>query len=135
MPKLLLLALIAMSLISCASFASLQTRDEFDMSLEKYNRLVRWGDFDQAALFSSASISREFTDRAKAAGKVKIADYQIVDVKYDEKALKASVVVTFSYYFPTSGILNKVTDNQQWAYLDEGGVKTWRLKSLLPDFR
>ncbi len=132
MPKLLLLSLITISLISCAGLGS---RDEFDMSLEKYNQLVRWGDFDQAALFSSVSISREFRESAKTAGNVKIADYQIIDVKYDEKALKASVVVTFSYYFPTSGIVNKVTDNQQWVYLDEGGGKTWRLKSLLPDFR
>ena len=132
MRNLVLLSFIAISLVSC----SLLSQDaSFDVSLEKYNRLVRWGDFDSAALFSSASISEEFRERAKAARNVKIADYQVIDVKYDEKAQEASAVVTFSYYFPTSGLVNKATDIQKWAYIDEGGVKAWRLKSLLPEFR
>jgi len=132
MRNLLLLLLIVISLVSCATTRS---RDAFDMSLEKYNQLVRWGDLDRAALFSSASISEEFRARAKAAGNVKISDYQVIDVKYDEKTLEASAVVTFSYYVLTSGLVTKVTDNQKWVYIDEGGVKAWRLKSLLPEFR
>lgn len=132
MRNLLLLSLIAISLVSCATA---QSRDAFDMSLEKYNQLVRWGDLDRAALFCTASISEEFRERAKSAGNVRITDYQIIDVKYDEKALEASAVVTFSYYVLTSGLVNKVTDNQKWVYIDEGGVKFWRLRSPLPEFR
>lgn len=132
MRNLLFLLLIATSLVSCATA---QSRDAFDMSLEKYNQLVRWGDLDRAALFSAASVSEEFRERAKAAGNIRITDYQVIDVKYDEKALEASAVVTFSYYVLTSGLVVKVTDNQKWAYIDEGGVKSWRLKSPLPQFR
>ena len=132
MRNLLLLLFTAISLVSCAD---VQSRDVFDMSLEKYNRLVRWGDLDSAALFSAASVSEKFRERVKAAGNVKIADYQIIDVKYDEKALEASAVVNFSYYFLTSGLVTKITDNQKWVYIDEGGGKAWRLKSLLPEFR
>jgi hypothetical protein len=132
MRNLLLLLFIAISLVSCAS---LQSRNDFDMSLDKYNRLVRWGDLDRAALFSAAPISEEFRERAKAAGNVKITDYQVMDVNYNEKALEASAVVTFSYYVLTSGLVTKTTDNQKWVYIEEGGVKAWRLKSLLPEFR
>ncbi len=135
MRNALLLLPIIIGLVSCATFQSFQSRDAFDMSLEKYNQLVRWGDFDRAALFSTASISDEFRDRAKAAGNVRITDYQLIDVKYDEKKLEASAVVSYSYYVVTSGLVSKVTDNQKWVYVDEGGVKAWRLKSLLPRFR
>ena len=135
MRNLLLLLFIAISLISCASIASMQSREAFDLSLEKYNQLVRWSEFDRAALFSAASINEEFRERAKAARNVRITDYQVINVNYDEKAQEASAVVTLSYYILTSGIVNKVTDNQKWVYIDEGGVKTWKLKSLLPEFR
>ena len=132
MRNLLFLLLIAINLVSCATA---QSRDAFDMSLEKYNQLVRWGDLDRAALFSTTSVSEEFRERAKAAGNVKITDYQVIDVKYDEKKLEASAVVTYSYYILTSGLVTKVTDNQKWVFVDEGGVKAWRLTSLPPQFR
>jgi hypothetical protein len=132
MRTLFLFILIATALVSCATA---QSREAFDLSLDKYNQLVRWGDFDRAILFSSSSISGEFGERVRAARDAKITDYQITDVKYDEKALEASAVVTFSYYLLTSGLVTKVTDNQKWVYVDEGGVKAWRLKSLLPEFR
>jgi hypothetical protein len=132
MRNLLFLLFIAISLVSCATA---QLRDAFDISLDKYNQLVRWGEFDRAALFSAASITEEFRDRAKAAGNIRITDYQVIDVKYDEKKLEGSALVTFSYYVVTSGLVTKVTDNQKWVYIDEGGVKAWRLKSLLPQFR
>jgi hypothetical protein len=132
MRNLFLFLLIATGLVSCATA---QSREALDMSLEKYNQFVRWRDFDNAILFSSSTISGEFGERVKAARDARITDYQIIDVKYDEKGLKASAVVTFSYYLNTSGVVTKVTDNQKWVYVDEGGVKAWRLKSLLPEFR
>lgn len=132
MRTLSLFLLIAACLASCAAA---QSRQAFDLTLDKYNQLVRWRDFDQAMLFSSSSISGEFAERVKAARDARITDYQVIDVKYDEKALKASAVVTFSYYLNTSGHVTSLTDNQEWVYIDEGGVKGWRLKSLLPEFR
>ena len=132
MRTLSLFLLIATCLISCATD---QSQGAFTLSFDKYNQLVRWGDFDRAMIFTSSSISEEFGERVKAAKDARITDYNIVDVKYDEKKLEASAVVTFSYYLSTSGRVTKVTDKQKWAYIDEGGVKSWRLKSLLPQFR
>ncbi len=133
MRTLLPLLLILMSLVSCATKET--TREVFQMNLEKYNQLLRWQDFDRAALFSSASVSDKFRERVMAAKGVRITDYQIIDVKYNEKTLEASAVVTFSYYLITKGLLANLTDNQKWAYIEEDGDKAWRLKSLLPEFR
>ncbi len=105
------------------------------MNLEKYNQLLRWQDFDRAALFSSAAVSDRYGERVRSAKSVRITDYEIIDVKYNEKTLEASAVVSFSYYLITSGLVSKVTDNQKWIYNEEDGVKAWRLKSLLPEFR
>ncbi len=132
MRTLLLLSLIAISLFSCATEHS---REAFDMTLEKYNQLVRWRDFDGAAIFLSASVAGEFQERVKAAQNARITDYSIVDVQYDDKAREASAVVTFSYYLITSGLVTKVTDHQKWVYVNEGGAKGWRLKSPLPKFQ
>ena len=132
MRTLFLFLLIATGLVSCATA---QSREAFTLNFDKYNQLVRWGDFDRAMIFSSSSISEEFGNRVKAARDARITDYQIIDVKYDEKKLEASAIVTFSYYLSTSGQVTTVTDNQKWVYADEGGVKAWRLKSLLPKFR
>ena len=129
---LFLYLIIAIGIVSCVTEHS---REAFNMSLEKYNHLVRWRDFDSAMLFTSASVSEEFRERVIAARDSRITDYQIVDVRYDDKAREAFAVVNFSYYVLTSGILASVTDYQKWAYVDEGGVKAWRLKSPLPEFR
>ncbi len=125
--------LILVGIVSCATTET--TREVFTISLEKYNQLLRWQDFDRAALFSSASISDRFAERARSANNVRITDYQIIDVKYNEKTLEASAVVTFSYYLITKSVLARVTDKQKWAYTEEDGVKAWRLKSPLPEFR
>jgi hypothetical protein len=124
--------LVIGGLVSCVTS---QSREAFDANLEKYNQLVRWRDFDRAVLFLSASVSGEFGERVKAARDARITDYQITDVKYDDKTGEASAAVTFSYYLLTSGLVTKVTDHQKWVYADEGGVKEWRLKSPLPEFR
>jgi len=134
MKRIQLLSLLtAIVLTSCMTNRVI--RAEFDQSLEKYNELIRWQDADRAGIFSSASNAEEFRARAEAAKRSRVVDYQIVDVRYDEKTREASAVVVFSYYMSTSALVKKVTDNQKWAYTDEGGVKSWRLMSPLPEFR
>ncbi len=127
-----LLLLITLTLAACAGA---QTRSAFDKSLEKYNELVRWHDLDRAAFFAAPDIFNEFGKRAEEAKKVKVYDYQVIDKKYDEKKLEASVIVIYSYYLYASAEAKKLTDNQKWIYTGEGENKSWKLQSLLPEFR
>jgi hypothetical protein len=119
-------------LVACAGA---QVRSAFDKTLEKYNELVRWNDIDRAILYASPSISAEFEKRAQGARKARIFDYQVIDVKYDEKTRQASAVVVYSYYTYATGEVNKVTDNQKWTYASRNGNESWQLQSLLPEFR
>lgn len=118
-----------------ACFSARLVRDEFDKSLEAYNEMVRWQDFDRAQIFLVPSAAGEFRSRAEAATKAKMVDYTITGVSYDEKKGEASATVEFSYYHTASAMLKKVRDNQKWIYLKEGGNKGWRLNSPLPEFR
>jgi PAS domain-containing protein len=115
--------------------AGAQVRSAFNKTLERYNDLVRWNDMDRAILFASPSISAEFGKRAEEARKAKIFDYQVIDVKYDEKTRRASAVVVYSYYMYTTGEVKKVTDNQKWTYASGNGIESWQLQSLLPEFQ
>lgn len=126
-------SLAAIVLTSCMTDRVI--RAEFNQSLERYNELIRWQDVDRAVFFSSASISGESRTRAEMAKNARVVDYQIVDVRYDEKTKEASAMVVFSYYISTTALVKKVSDSQKWAYIDEGGVKSWRLTSPLPEFR
>jgi hypothetical protein len=128
----LILFFAALFLAACAG---VQVRSAFDNTLTKYNDLVRWNRIDQAALFAAPSIASEFGKRAEAARNARIFDYQVIDVKYNEKTREASAFVVYSYYTYTSAEVKKVTDNQKWVYTSEDGVKGWRLKSLPPEFR
>jgi hypothetical protein len=125
----------AVFLTACAGIQAYQERSSFDKTLEKYNDFVRWNDIDRAALFVAPAVSADFGKRVEDARKARIFDYQVVDVKYDEKTKKASAVVVYSYYLYTTGEVKKVTDNQKWVYASENGSEGWQLRSLLPEFR
>jgi hypothetical protein len=133
MKRTVFLLLFASLLLTACAGA--QVRSAFDKTLERYNELVRWNDMDRAILFASPSILAEFGKRAEQAGKAKIFDYQVIDVKYDEKMRQASAVVVYSYFMYTTGEVKKVTDNQKWTYASENGTEGWQLQSLLPEFR
>jgi hypothetical protein len=127
--------LLAVIALPACGISNRLSRVEFDKSLEQYNELIRWQDLDRAVFFSSPSIFKEFASRAEAAKKAKVTDYQIVDVQYDEKSKEASATVVYSYYMLTSLSLKKLTDNQKWVYTDAEGKKSWKLMSLLPEFK
>ncbi len=127
-----LILLAAFILAACSSG---MMRAEFDKSLDKYNELVRWRELDKAALFASTDISGKFRARVEAAKDARVIDYQVVDVRYDEKKGEASATINYKYYSLATGLVHDMTDKQEWIYSTEGGAKGWRLKSLLPEFR
>ena len=125
--------LAALILTGCAALS--QIRPDFDKTYEGYNQLIRWHDMYRAAGFASSAVSREYTEWAEASKKVRVSDYRVVNVRYDEKALEAEVDTVFDYYRIDSPVVKSVTDRQKWAYRDESGVKQWRLQSLPPEFK
>jgi hypothetical protein len=133
MRHLSLCLFVSLLLTGCAALS--QIRPDFDKTYEGYNQLIRWHDMYRAAGFASSAVSREYAEWAEASKKVRISDYRVVNVKYDEKALKAEVDTVFDYYLIDSPVVKSVTDRQMWTYRDENGVKQWRLQSPPPQFK
>jgi len=132
MKEILLTLLIVIILTGCSSYLIL---GKFDESLEAYNRSLRWNEWDKASLFPIDSIQQDFQNRVAAAKDVRITDYRIVNKTYDAAKLEAIVEVEIDYYNVFSLVMKTLHDRQKWAYLDEKGIKGWRLTSLLPEFR
>ncbi len=133
MKQIVILLLFAAFLLPAC--AGPQTRSSFDKSLENYNELIRWHELDKAALFAAPSISQEYVKRVEDAQKAKIFDYNVIDVKFDEKAREASAVVVYNYFMYTTGEVKRLTDNQRWVFTSRNGVDGWQLQSPLPEFR
>ena len=120
------------ALFSCATEQS--AREDFDKLSMDYNDLLRWHRFEDAALFPSDTISEKYRERMEMAKDVKVVDYRIVNVSFDEKKKEALIKIELDYYTLSSPKLRTVTDNQRWVYEGEVGKGAWRLMSLLPEF-
>lgn len=110
-------------------------REEFDESLNQYSTLFRWNDLDAASMFAADSCREDFIARTRAAKNVKVMDYRIVGMRYDEKKRSASVDVEIEYYLLSSARVKTLRYTEEWAYGKEKRSDGWRLMSLFPEFR
>jgi hypothetical protein len=127
----LFVLMIAIALIACSH----NLREEFDESLKKYNDLFRWNALDAASTFAADSVREDFIARTKSAKNVRIIDSRIMSEMYDETKRKASVDVEIEYYILSSVRVKTIHVTEEWGYLEQKGVKGWRLMSLFPEFR
>lgn len=109
-------------------------RDELDRTVEKYNDLIRWNELGTASIFASERIRQEFITRAESQRNVRVIDYKIISVRYDEKLNKATVDVSIQYYLLTTLKAKRVLYSEDWVYVEEQGVKGWKLTSPIPEF-
>ena len=130
------IAMIALPLVSCSTLKNINIGGEFEKSSRSYIQLVRWQEFESAAVtYVSPSSQEAYRERIKAAGEVKVADYRVKMMECDPVKGEATVKVEFDYYRPPSTRVHTVEDLQKWAYEGENDRHIWRLKSLLPEFK
>lgn len=132
MRSTLLCSFIILALLGCGGF---NMRGKLDESITQYNDLLRKHMLDAASLFTTEALAREFQARAEAAKGMRMVDYRIVAVQYDEKKNEAEARVEIDYYSLSTFRMKTLTDNQKWAYLEDRGSKHWRLTSPLPEFK
>jgi len=123
--------IISVTLIACAQ----NMRGTLEKSLDQYGELVRLNKMDLASSFTTEALMDEFSARARAAKNMRVVDYRVARVKFDEQKAEAEVRVEIDYYTFSAYRLKTLVDTQKWAYVDEGGKKQWRLVSLLPEFK
>ena len=124
--------LVVVFVVACAAHSM---RGEFEKSVNQYAELVRTHKMDLAGSFTTDALREEFNARAGAAKNMRVVDYRVAGVKFDEQKGEAEVWVEIDYYTLSAYKLRTVADIQKWSYLDEGGIKRWKLVSLLPEFK
>jgi|OpeIllAssembly_1097287.scaffolds.fasta_scaffold87873_1 hypothetical protein len=131
--RILFLSLfITAALVSCATEKSF--REDFDKVFMGYNDLLRWHKLEDLGLFPVDSISEKYRERLEMAKDVKVVDYRIMNVTFDDKKKEAAVKIELDYYTLSWPTIRTVVDNQKWAYKGEKDKGEWRLMSLLPEF-
>ncbi|KAF0220460.1 MAG: hypothetical protein FD174_1114 [Geobacteraceae bacterium] len=132
--RLTLLSPLLLALAACSSLAVIGL--ECEKRTKEYNRMLRWQEFDNAAIvFVDKPLRDEFQKRIAAAKDVKVADYRVKSLECDPEKGEATVKAEFDYYIPPSMTLKTAEDVQKWVYSGENGKKEWRLKTLLPAFK
>ncbi|HEX8960072.1 MAG TPA: hypothetical protein VF775_00710 [Geobacteraceae bacterium] len=134
--KTVLVAMFPLLLTSCTTLRNINIGGEFEQSSRSYVQLVRWQEFESAAVtYVSPPLQEAYRERIKAAGEVKVADYRVKSVECDPEKGEATEKVEFDYYRPPSLRVQTVEDVQKWSYEDERGRRVWRLKTLPPEFK
>lgn len=134
--KILPAAMLPLLLAACTTLKNINAGSEFEKSSRNYIQLVRWQEFESAAVTHvDAAQLEEYRKRVREAGEVKVADYRVRAMECDPVKGEATVKVEFDYYRPPSVKVLTVEDVQKWSYEDENGRRVWRLKTLLPEFR
>ena len=132
--RILFLSLfITATLVSCAATEK-SVREDFDVVFSEYNDLLRWHRFEDASLFPADTVSEKYRERVEMAKDVKMVDYRVMSVTFDEKKKEAAVKIEIDYYTLSSPRVRTVVDNQKWVYQGKEGEGVWRLMSLLPEF-
>jgi hypothetical protein len=130
---LLCLASILTGCINMPYRLPFEVRDEFDKSSRDYNQMLRWADLHNAVLtYADKATRAEFEKQLAPAKGVKIVDYRVKGVDYDEDKKSAEVLVDFDYYTPSGITVKTVEDTQKWRYVEKTG---WRIMSMPPDFK
>jgi len=132
--RILFLSLfITATLVSCAATEK-SVREDFDVVFSEYNDLLRWHRFEDASLFPADTVSEKYRERVEMARDVKVVDYRVINITFDEKKKEAAVKLEIDYYTLSSPRVRTVVDNQKWVYQGKEGEGVWRLMSLLPEF-
>ncbi|MGI9301811.1 MAG: hypothetical protein ACR2RB_03755 [Gammaproteobacteria bacterium] len=99
-----------------------------------YGKALRWGYYDQAAVFlhprnesSSTEIDRD------ALEDIRVTSYEIVRVEFREGDDQAAVTAIIDYYNERVNVVKTITDKQKWWYDPE--TEKWGLDGSLPAFQ
>jgi hypothetical protein len=122
-----------MVMLACASEMGMERR--FAKSYNDFNKALRWSEFDKLSLYASSSRFDEFRARAKELKDVKILDVREIKLDFDETKGQVKVEVEIDYYRLPSTLVKTVSYTQKWSYIEEHGMQSWHIMTLLPEFK
>jgi hypothetical protein len=116
-------------LMGCASTFDFRREEIFEDTAKRYGRLIRWSDFESAKAYLAPAETGATTTLPK---NVRVTEYEVKQLVYEEGKLKAVQIVLISYYQANDPRLRTLQDQQLWEFDSAKGA--WLLKSGLPGF-
>jgi hypothetical protein len=123
--------------LSCATMKNQDIREECELSIKSYNRMLRWQEVESAGMvYIEPEQRQKFFDAAESFRKrgVIITDYRIRTQECLPEQGTAEVMAEFDYYILPSNRVKTLNYKQSWDYRQIGEKKSWKLKSGLPLF-
>ena len=119
--------------LGCASVESKQRLESLDQSLSTYGKALRWGDYEEAALYRLPHDGRPVMPVNRDDFKdIRVISYQVFEQRLNRAQTEARVTMSISYYHEDTGTVRSITDQQTWWY--EPNQKRWFLDGDLPEF-
>jgi hypothetical protein len=120
--------LITGFMVSCGIVTSSHDKQKENLgaSIEAFNSAFRWEDYKSAAVWIEPEQKELFwAEVDKFKGKIRLVDFQVRDVDWNEKTMTATALVYFQYFRPDAPTLQTVTFPQKWWFSEKD--KCWRL--------
>ena len=126
-------ALLGLVLTGCASMESKERIESLDRSLITYGKALRWGEYEEAALYRLPRDGRPVRSVNRDDFKdIRVTSYQVFEQRFNRVQTEARVTMSISYYHEDTGAARTITDQQTWWY--EPNQKRWFLDGDLPEF-
>jgi hypothetical protein len=114
-----LLALAAFA-ASTGCGAAQREPEPLDQAVRVYNDGLRWQRFDDAASRLPSDRRDDFLDeRDQLHDDLRISEYDVIRVRYDDKQRRAKVQVKYTWYLESRGVVHETHTVQTWHRGDE----------------
>lgn len=129
---ILLTALACLFCTGCASLKEDKRLDTFNERLEAYGKMLRWGDFAQAAAMCRSRAGESEPIDTGPLREIRVTAYQITGRELSSDKAQGVVTAAIEYYHERESRIRMLTDRQAWWFDEE--QKTWYLEGKLPVF-
>jgi hypothetical protein len=119
-------------LFSYGQFDPLSSGRAFDDAQLRFNRLVRWGQWEKASEMVAAEEREAFLAVGKALGDVRFTDWDVTTLEMGDGFANAHLEVRIEGYRPTTLMHHEVRMVQEWERL-EGVSSTWVVRPRLDE--
>jgi hypothetical protein len=117
----------ALPVAACVSPNDLMDRKgRLEETQLSYTQHVRWGELEKASAYVDPELRDDYRSHAAAFETIRITDYEIGNIEYDDGLASATVEVTYRGYALTALIERPIRETQRW-YRDGGS--SWLVRT------
>lgn len=133
MIRMLLIAVLAISLAACGGSATRDKVGNLDRAINDYAYALRWLRKNDAVAYHMNRDRTRPTIDTSALDVIRVTGFNIREKTLDEDMNGAAVVGNLDYYHNEHGMLRTLEYRQDWWYDEES--KKWYIESGFPEFK